>query len=87
MENNNVNIKKVPLESFINILVELYNKGVNFVDIEGVSGNEQDIVALAFTKEYMSEEGVKNFEEITDDVTEVNFSKNKLSDEDLNDLI
>lgn len=34
MENKEVCIKKIPLDNFINILMELYNKGLDYVDIQ-----------------------------------------------------
>ena len=38
MENNEqVSIKKIPLDTFIDILMDLYNKGVDYIDITGVT--------------------------------------------------
>lgn len=87
MKNNNITIKKIPLDSLIDTLVDLYNQGVDYIDIEGQQGDGRDYMAIAFNKEYMMEEAVKNFEEIPNCITEEDITKSKLSDEDLNDLI
>ena len=79
-------LKKLPLDKLIDVLVELYNKGVDYIDITGVPDEEQDKVAISFSKDYMTEEGKKNFEDAPVDLTD-EFFDTKLSDEDLNDLI
>lgn len=88
MENReDVSIRKIPIQALIDVLVELYNRGVDYVDIVGTQGETQDFMSLTFTKEYMSPEGLENFKEITED-EEIDLTKlDKLSDEDLNDLI
>lgn len=56
MESNTMKtIKKIPLENFISILVELYDKGVNFIDISGASKNNQDMIKINVLEEYMEE--------------------------------
>jgi hypothetical protein len=35
-------IKKIPLEDLINILVEIYKSGINFVDMKVEKHNRQD---------------------------------------------
>ena len=84
MANREVKIQKIPLDKLIDTLVELYNRGVDYVDIEGIQGQEFDRMAIAFTKEYMTEEGKKNFGELDVDLE---IRPSKLSDNDLNDLI
>ncbi len=49
MENNPVQIRKIHLDGFIEILVELYNKGVDYIDITGVPDGDQDRMAISFT--------------------------------------
>ena len=83
MENKEVCIKKIPLDNFINILMELYNKGLDYVDIQGVTDNSQDRLAISFTNEYMTPEGVDNFMG-SPYIEEVDM---KLTDEDLNQLL
>ena len=84
MENNEVNIQKVDLNGLINILVDLYDKGVDYIDITGISGEEKSYMAISFNKSYMSEEDTENFDNIPQDEV---FTNEKLSDEDLNQLI
>lgn len=85
MENREVKIQKIPLDRLIETLVELYNKGIDYIDISGVAGDDQDRMAIVFTKDYMTEEGKKNFGE--DDEVDVEIGPSKLTDEDLNQLI
>jgi ligand-binding sensor protein len=80
---NHVKIKKVHLNTFIEILVGLYDKGVNYVDIIGTMDDEQDSVGISFSKEYMDDEYKDNF----DNIPEVDGDKLNLSDDDLNQLI
>lgn len=82
-----IKIRKVHLSTFIEILIDLYNKGVDYVDIIGSIEPEQDSIGISFSKEYMSKEHKENFDKIPvtskkDD--EINI---KLSDEDLNQLL
>lgn len=90
-ENNNeeTRIRKVPLESFIDILADLYDKGVDYIDIIGINSEKQDGIMISFSKEYMSEEFQENFDmipttKITKTDTEININ---LSDDDLNELL
>lgn len=77
----NMKVRKIDLETFIDILMDIYNQGVDYVDIIGILGEEQDSVAVSFSKEYMSEEHSDNFDNINSD------NDKNLSDEDLNQLI
>lgn len=84
-------IKKVHLDSFINILVELYNRGVDYIDISAVQHSiNQDGVGISFSKEYMNEKMIENFEKIqesVEDLPEEEFENDELTDEDLNQLL
>lgn len=90
-------IKKVHLDSFINILVELYNRGVDYIDISAVHHSiNQDGVGISFSKEYMNEELIENFDKIQESVDEAAAEapdddppiiKRDLTDDDLNQLI
>lgn len=84
MANKEVKIQKIPLDKLIETLVDLYNKGVDFIDIAGISGPEYDRMAIAFTKDYMTEQGKINFGELDIDL---NIEPSKLTDDDLNQLI
>jgi hypothetical protein len=53
-------IKKVHLNSFIQVLINLYNKGVDYVDISKLKEDDGgSAVGISFVQEYMSDE-VKN---------------------------
>lgn len=84
MENREVKIQKIPLDRLIDTLVELYNKGIDYVDIHGVPGEDFDKMAIVFTRDYMTEEGKHNFE---GDDLDVEIKPDKLTDDDLNILL
>lgn len=86
MDNEEIRLKKIPVDKLIDLLVELYNRGVDYIDISGVPDEEQDKIAISFSKDYMTDEGKKNFEDAPIDLSD-EFFNTKLSDEDLNDLI
>lgn len=86
MENREVKIQKVQLDRLIDTLVELYNKGVDYIDISGIPGREFDKMAIVFSKEYMTEQGIKNFEGLDEDV-DLEIKPHKLTDDDLNILL
>jgi len=94
-QSNNVRLVKIPLHEFISILVDLYEQGVDYIDIEGNNNEKQDSVNIIFNKEYMAEESLEpedvmmnmmsEEEEEEDNVPPINLNI-KLSDEDLNQL-
>lgn len=84
MEKNNVRISKVPLGEFIDILVDLYDRGVDFVDIIGIVDGKQDSIGISFSEEYMNQEMKENFNEIPIDIK---IDNNKIDDGDINQLI
>jgi hypothetical protein len=88
MENNNdvLTIKKVPLDGFIDVLMDLYNKGVDYIDITGVTNEHMDKMAISFTSDYMMEGSEENFENAPPlDIKDL--LNQKLSEEDLDQLI
>jgi hypothetical protein len=85
MENREVKIQKIPLDRLIETLVNLYNQGIDYIDISGVPGVEFDRMAIVFTKDYMTEEGKKNFGE--DSELDLEIGPSKLTDDDINQLI
>jgi hypothetical protein len=85
MENREVKIEKIPLDRLIETLVDLYNKGIDYIDIAGVPGIDQDRMAIVFTRDYMTEEGKKNFGE--EDELDLEIGPSKLTDDDINQLI
>jgi hypothetical protein len=87
MENNEqVSIKKIPLDTFIDILMDLYNKGVDYIDITGVTDDESDKMAISFTSEYMMEGAEEEFKDMPQ-LDMKDLLNKKLSQEDLDQLI
>lgn len=90
MKKDNVKIRKVPVEAFLNLLADLFDQGVDYIDIVGILDDKQDSIGIAFSREYMSEDMQDNFEDITpitvnktSDTIKINLSNN----EDLNQII
>jgi len=85
MENKDkqVRLKKIPLGIFIQALMDIYNMGIDYADLIGVPGEEQDTIGIAFSEEYMSDKmDEETFEELKEKINNI-----KLSDEDLNELL
>lgn len=80
-------IRKVPLEMFLDVLTDLYNKGVDYVDIIGILDDKQDSIGISFSKDYMNEELQDNFDKIPVSVKKDDQINITLSDEDLNQLL
>ena len=79
-------IKKIPLDGFIDVLMDLYNKGVDYIDITGVTNEHMDHMAVSFTAEYMMEGSEENFDN-TPPLDIKDLLNEKLSEEDLDQLI
>jgi len=83
-------IKKVPLDEIIDVFMDLYNKGVDFIDL--VASEKDNRISVIFTEEYVNQEAIDNFELDNDfedgdnNEIEINISP-KLTDEDFNQLI
>jgi hypothetical protein len=82
-KDNEVRLKKIPLDIFIQALMDIYNSGIDYVDIIGKNNEEQDIVGIAFCDEYMG----KDVKEETFEELKEKFKNIKLSDDDLNQLL
>lgn len=86
-------IKKIPLNELIDILSDLYNRGVDFIDILAPEEpTEDDRMTIKFTKEYMSPEAeLEEGEELEDDEEDILditiVPDTKLSEDDLNQLL
>lgn len=82
-------LRKIPIDKLIDLLVEMYNKGVDYIDISGVPGEDQDKMAISFTEEYMTKEDGGEAKKLIKNDTDIAdlLSNRKLSEEDLNDLI
>ena len=80
-------IKKVPLDEIIDVFMDLYNKGVDFIDL--IASEKDNRISVIFTEEYINQEAIDNFE--LDDDDEIQGGKinitTKLTDDDFNQLI
>lgn len=83
---NKLRIRKVHLVSLMNILQNIYDRGVDFVDVYGTIENGQDTIGISFSKDYMDEDFTDNFDNFNEEQLPSRLDV-KLSDKDLNDLI
>jgi len=74
-----VKFRKIPLKMLIDTLIHIENSGAVYIDIIGVQDSVQDVVTIAVEEEYMADN------QPTPD--NIDFINDKLSDEDLNDLM
>jgi hypothetical protein len=83
-------IKKISLNEIIDVFVDLYNKGVDYVDLVNVD-EEEGKLSVIFTKEYMCKEMQESddFELIQNSIEDIDYNEeeSKFSDEDIDDLI
>lgn len=86
--NNDVKIRKIHLDTLIQVLVEMYDKGVDYIDIIGEINDVQDSIGISFCKEYMNKDMQENFDEINSKhVKEGDINVSFSDDSDLNQLI
>ena len=72
-------LKKIPLDSLLTILTELYEQGADYIDISGKHDDEKDEISITVREEYYSEE-----------YDEIQFTEEKntpFSDLDINELL
>jgi hypothetical protein len=81
-KSNEIRLKKIPLGIFINALMDVYNSGLDYIDIVGKNNEEQDTIGIAFSEEYMNKDSEKSFDELKEKLDDIN-----LSDDDLNQLL
>lgn len=89
-------LRKIPLESLINLLADLYDGGADYIDItaESTETDDPDQMKIIVKPEYLSEDldtvrkieidFTEEEEDIIKDKKDTNIS---LSEEDINDLI
>lgn len=75
-----VKLLKVPINSLIEILTDLYNQGVDYVDIIGIHNVEQDILGIRYNQNYLTPQS-------DDEIMSSDLFLNPLSDEDINQII
>lgn len=84
----NVRIRKIHLDTLIQVLVEMYDKGVDYIDIIGEINELQDSIGISFSKEYMNKNMKENFDEIdSKHVKKGDIDVSFSDDNDLNQLI
>lgn len=85
-----IKIRNISVEVLLQVLSDLYTRGVDFIDLEGEMGEEEDKLGVSFKKEYMNPEYMDTFENFNDTFEEkkaTDIEVKKLSDEDLNQII
>ena len=78
MENKETRFRKISLQLLLDTLTHIWDSGADYVDIIGIQGEDQDVINIVVKEEYMSEEDNDVYDEEEED---------KLSDEDINNLI
>ena len=51
-----IEIRKIHLETFIDMLVELYHRGINYIDIQASMDGIQDGITVMVKEEYFDNE-------------------------------
>ena len=92
-----MNLRKIPLESFIEILQQLFEDGADYIDIIGEENiNNKDIIKIKVRPEYFShseEDGDDEEDEIEEQFETEYYDeeddeiRGNLSDDDINALI
>lgn len=82
-----VRLNKIPLGTFLDTLLELYNEGLDYIDIVGVPDEVQDIISIVFTKDYMSNEMKDRYSKFEEDKDGISKDIDLSNDDDLNQLI
>jgi len=85
MKQKQVKLRKIHLDTLMKLLVELYDKGVDYIDIIGTLDKVQDSIGISFCSEYMNEDMKENFDNIPS--KEIDDVKPLSDEDDLNQLI
>jgi len=71
MENKNqIRLHKIPLGPFLDALLELYNEGLDYIDIVATPDEQQDTIGIMFTQDYMSQDMRDKYGDIVDEVAD-----------------
>jgi hypothetical protein len=90
-----VRLKKIPIDMFLQVLTEIYERGVDYFDIIGIPDEEQDTISIIYSADYMSKDAeaemtkaIEDFiDNLEDEEPQQEIKKDiKLSDDDLNQL-
>jgi hypothetical protein len=79
-------VRKLDLYEMIEVLNQLYDMGINYVDLYGESHEYQDSLGFYFSKEYMDPEHAHEFDNLMTDDRDSS-SIRKLTDDDINQLL
>ena len=79
-------IKKVPVKELITVLVDLFEKGVDFIDIKGDANNIINKLSITVEPEYINS-GEEDFIDEDEDFEIEDFPSVMLSENYLNDLV
>jgi hypothetical protein len=72
---------KIPLESLLEILSDLYEQGFDYIDLSGVSSTNGDKLTITVKEEYMSDESDEDEEENNEEgKTDIEFNGDNLND-------
>lgn len=80
-------IRKIHLDSLIQILVDLYDRGIEYVDIIGQLDDVQDTIGLSFSEDYMANGMKDNFNNIPSFFTPIKREIDLSDENDLNQII
>jgi hypothetical protein len=69
-DKNQIRLHKIPLGPFLDALLELYNEGLDYVDLVATPDEQQDTIGILFTQEYMSKEMRDQYGDITDEIAD-----------------
>jgi hypothetical protein len=70
MKRREVKLTKIHLESFLDLLMQIYDEGGDYIDIVAFPGGEQDVIKIVVQREYMNTED----REATEDLSEEDFN-------------
>jgi hypothetical protein len=80
-------IRKIHVNTLIQVLVELYDRGLEYVDIIGQLDDVQDTIGLSFGKEYMYGGMEENYDDIPTSLKNMQKGIDLSDDNDLNQII
>jgi hypothetical protein len=91
-ENNKFTLTKIPLEPLIEILLKVYELGMEYIDIEGTvdEADVKDTVSIKFFNDYMNidESDIGSIKGYIIGYNDIDDEETKpFSDDDINDLI
>jgi hypothetical protein len=72
------------LDDLLNHLTDLYNLGINYIDLVVEQGEQQDIIGIMFYEEYLEEEFKSNFEQM---INEYEIESAPFNPDDIDDII